>query len=96
MGSITLIISPPQAHHLFVLLNLQHAFVTEFGKIVGCVTRTEVGRQFVAHICSIGAPDRLSPPTDQLSPLPYVKVTLVIGESCEPAHPGPERPLWIH
>lgn len=31
-----------EAHHLFVLLNLQHAFVTEFGKIVGCVTRTEM------------------------------------------------------
>ncbi|CAJ0951612.1 unnamed protein product, partial [Ranitomeya imitator] len=31
-----------EAHHLFVLLNLQQAFVTEFGKIVGCVTRKEV------------------------------------------------------
>ncbi|KAG8569837.1 hypothetical protein GDO81_014558 [Engystomops pustulosus] len=31
-----------EAHHLFVLLNLQHAFVTEYGKIVGCVTRKEM------------------------------------------------------
>ncbi|XP_073512227.1 chloride channel protein ClC-Ka isoform X2 [Phyllobates terribilis] len=31
-----------EAHHLFVLLNLQQAFVTEFGKIVGCVTRKEM------------------------------------------------------
>ncbi|CAN2387978.1 voltage-gated chloride channel activity [Pristimantis euphronides] len=31
-----------EAHHLFVLLNLQHAFVTELGKIVGCVTRKEM------------------------------------------------------
>ncbi|KAM4014867.1 chloride channel protein ClC-Kb-like [Anomaloglossus baeobatrachus] len=31
-----------EAHHLFVLLNLQQSFVTEFGKIVGCVTRKEM------------------------------------------------------
>ncbi|XP_056409239.1 chloride channel protein ClC-Kb [Hyla sarda] len=31
-----------EAHHLFVLLNLQFAFVTEYGKIVGCVTRKEM------------------------------------------------------
>ncbi|XP_075134937.1 chloride channel protein ClC-Kb isoform X2 [Leptodactylus fuscus] len=31
-----------EAHHLFVLLNLQQAFVTEYGKIVGCVTRKEM------------------------------------------------------
>ncbi|XP_068097737.1 chloride channel protein ClC-Kb-like isoform X2 [Hyperolius riggenbachi] len=31
-----------EAHHLFELLNLQHAFVTEVGKIVGLVTRTEM------------------------------------------------------
>ncbi|KAM5125197.1 chloride channel protein ClC-Kb-like [Mantella aurantiaca] len=31
-----------EAHHLFELLSLQHAFVTEFGKVVGCVTRREM------------------------------------------------------
>ncbi|XP_072281758.1 chloride channel protein ClC-Kb-like [Pyxicephalus adspersus] len=31
-----------EAHHLFELLSLQHAFVTEFGKVVGCVTRKEM------------------------------------------------------
>ncbi|KAM4652641.1 chloride channel protein ClC-Kb-like isoform 1-T2 [Discoglossus pictus] len=31
-----------QAHHLFELLSLQRAFVTKFGKIVGCVTRNEM------------------------------------------------------
>ncbi|KAM4704338.1 chloride channel protein ClC-Ka [Rhinophrynus dorsalis] len=31
-----------QAHHLFELLSLQQAFVTKFGKIVGCVTRNEM------------------------------------------------------
>ncbi|XP_044138421.1 chloride channel protein ClC-Ka [Bufo gargarizans] len=31
-----------EAHHLFELLNLQQAFVTEFGKIVGSVTRNEM------------------------------------------------------
>ncbi|KAM9299542.1 chloride channel protein ClC-Kb [Gastrophryne carolinensis] len=31
-----------EAHHLFELLSLQHAFVTESGKIVGCVTRREM------------------------------------------------------
>ncbi|KAG8429917.1 hypothetical protein GDO86_018819, partial [Hymenochirus boettgeri] len=31
-----------QAHHLFELLNLQQAFVTKFGRIVGRVTRKEM------------------------------------------------------
>lgn len=31
-----------QAHHLFELLNLQQAFVTQMGKIVGVVSRNEV------------------------------------------------------
>ncbi|XP_040182700.1 chloride channel protein ClC-Kb-like [Rana temporaria] len=33
-----------EAHHLFELLSLQHAFVTEYGKVVGCVTRKEMGK----------------------------------------------------
>lgn len=34
---------PPQAHHLFELLKLQHIFVTRYGQLVGAVTRAEVG-----------------------------------------------------
>ncbi|XP_066493333.1 chloride channel protein ClC-Kb-like isoform X1 [Tiliqua scincoides] len=43
---VTLQLSPwtslHQAHHLFELLTLQHAFVTQMGKIVGVVSRNEI------------------------------------------------------
>ncbi|XP_025030447.1 chloride channel protein ClC-Kb [Python bivittatus] len=46
ISPVTLQLSPwtslHQAHHLFELLNLQRAFVTQLGKVVGIVTRREL------------------------------------------------------
>ncbi|KAJ6656776.1 hypothetical protein lerEdw1_003107 [Lerista edwardsae] len=46
ISPVTLQLSPwtslHQAHHLFELLNLQQAFVTQLGKIVGVVSRNEI------------------------------------------------------
>ncbi|XP_061456909.1 chloride channel protein ClC-Kb-like isoform X2 [Rhineura floridana] len=48
ISPVTLQLSPwmslHQAHNLFVLLNLQQAFVTQLGKVVGVVSKNEVRR----------------------------------------------------